>query len=170
MSRETITLDVRDDIKQGREPLSKIMSTASQLEPKQKLMIIAPFEPVPLYHVLGGQGFSYHATPRDNGDWEVVFERKGNPSDRSEDPAPSPTTHGTDASPAREIDARGWEPPQPLVKVLETLGDLPHGACLQARTDRKPIHLFPHLEDRGFVATSEEQDDGSYITYIRHRE
>lgn len=165
-----ITLDVREDINQGREPLSKILSTASQLKPHQKLMIIAPFEPVPLYHVLGSQGFDHDATPRGDGDWEVVFKRKGEASDQPESDPTSPEIHGNNEAETHEIDARGWEPPQPLIKILETLGNLPQGGTLQARTDRRPIHLFPHLQERGFEATSEEQEDGSYITRIRHKQ
>ncbi len=66
-----------------------------------------------------------------------------------------------------EIDARGLEPPQPMVKILEALATLPAGTVLLARTDRRPIHLYPHLEQRGFLAASEPQDDGSYLTSIR---
>jgi uncharacterized protein (DUF2249 family) len=66
------------------------------------------------------------------------------------------------------VDARGLEPPQPLVAILEALGRLPQGGVLQARTDRRPMHLYPQLEARGFTGTSQEQDDGSFITHIRH--
>jgi len=66
-----------------------------------------------------------------------------------------------------EVDARGLEPPQPLVKILEALAGLPDGAELRARTDRRPIHLHAHLESRGFRVTSHEQADGSFVTYAR---
>jgi TusA-related sulfurtransferase len=65
------------------------------------------------------------------------------------------------------VDARGLEPPQPLVVILEALARVSEGAELQARTDRRPMHLYPHLEQRGFVGTTEEQTDGSFITTIR---
>ena len=68
-----------------------------------------------------------------------------------------------------EVDARGLEPPQPLVTILEALGQLPPGAAIRARTDRRPMHLYAMLESRGFIGQSEAQSDGSFITFIRSR-
>ena len=65
------------------------------------------------------------------------------------------------------MDARGLEPPQPLVKILEALATLPAGAQLRARTDRRPMHLYAQLEERGFTGESEEQKDGSFVTHVR---
>ena len=68
-----------------------------------------------------------------------------------------------------ELDARGLEPPQPLVTILEAVTTLSPGAMLRARTDRRPMHLYAQLEERGFTGDSQEQADGSFITHIRHR-
>ena len=67
------------------------------------------------------------------------------------------------------VDVRGLEPPQPLVRILETLATLAGDATLRAHTDRRPMHLYAQLELRGFVGESEEQTDGSFITHIRRR-
>jgi TusA-related sulfurtransferase len=67
-----------------------------------------------------------------------------------------------------EVDARGFEPPQPLMKTLEAIATLPRGATLRLHTRWKPAMLFPELEKRGFVGESQEQSDGSCITHIRH--
>jgi len=67
-----------------------------------------------------------------------------------------------------EIDARGLLPPEPMVKILEAVAGLAQGAELHARTDRRPMHLFPQLEARGFLAKCAEQSDGSFLTLIRH--
>jgi TusA-related sulfurtransferase len=66
-----------------------------------------------------------------------------------------------------ELDARGFEPPQPLMKTLEAIATLPPGATLRLHTRWKPAMLFPELEKRGFAGESQEQSDGSCITYIR---
>jgi TusA-related sulfurtransferase len=66
-----------------------------------------------------------------------------------------------------ELDARGFEPPQPLMKALEAMATLPPGATLRLHTRWKPAMLFPELEKRGFVGESQEQSDGSCITHIR---
>lgn len=66
-----------------------------------------------------------------------------------------------------EVDARGLEPPQPMVRILEALSTLPDSATLRARTDRRPVHLFPILTERGYTAETVEQTDGSFLTLIR---
>ncbi|MBK8001745.1 MAG: DUF2249 domain-containing protein [Verrucomicrobia bacterium] len=64
------------------------------------------------------------------------------------------------------VDARAGAT-QPMVVILETLSELPRSAELHARTDRRPLHLYPLLEQRGFTGKTEEQNDGSFITIIR---
>jgi TusA-related sulfurtransferase len=66
-----------------------------------------------------------------------------------------------------DVDARGLEPPQPMLRILEALAALAAGATLRARTDRRPMHLYPLLAERGFTAETEEQTDGSFVTHIR---
>ena len=65
------------------------------------------------------------------------------------------------------LDARGLEPPQPLVVILESLEGLPEGGEIRAHTDRRPMHLYALIEERGYTGESEEQHDGSFITTIR---
>jgi TusA-related sulfurtransferase len=66
-----------------------------------------------------------------------------------------------------EVDARGLEPPQPLVRILEAVATLPDGATLRAHTDRRPMHLYALLAERGYRAETLEQSDGSFLTLIR---
>lgn len=73
-----------------------------------------------------------------------------------------------DAQPI-QLDARGLEPPQPMMKILEALATLSAGQCLAAHTDRQPMLLYPMLEQRGFTYETTRQSDGSHLTHIRHR-
>ena len=66
-------LDVRPTLAAGDEPFASIMEAVAQLEPGEPLVVVAPFEPVPLEGVLSGQGFTFRATPQDGGDWRVRF-------------------------------------------------------------------------------------------------
>jgi TusA-related sulfurtransferase len=66
-----------------------------------------------------------------------------------------------------DVDARGLEPPEPMVKILEAVAALPAGAQLRAHTDRRPMHLYAQLEQRGFIGDSQEQSDGSFLTVIK---
>jgi len=66
-------LDVRPELESGGEPFVRIMEAASVIGPGGSLVIIAPFEPVPLYDVLGARGFT-HETARVTADeWVVRF-------------------------------------------------------------------------------------------------
>jgi len=173
MNSKTITLDVREDIRNGREPFSKILSAVNALGADDQLLLLAPFEPKPLFAVLEKQGFKYKAERAKTGDWSVIFTRppselrpragRGAP-EPVDAPGPSPV-----AFRVADVDARGLEPPQPLITILEALAALPLGVELRARTDRRPMHLYPQLEERGFAAETEEQTDGSYVTHIRRR-
>jgi uncharacterized protein (DUF2249 family) len=169
---QTITLDVREDIRAGREPLSRIVATADQLQPDEQLLVIAPFEPVPLFAFLKHRGFAHAARQIAPDHWEVLFTRDSAAQPTKETPVtppPAAATGAQDAGGVLDVDARGLEPPQPLVKILEALAGLPAGAELRARTDRRPMHLYPQLAGRGFAAETEEQSDGSYLTHIRAR-
>lgn len=68
-----------------------------------------------------------------------------------------------------ELDARGFEPPLPLLKALEAAAALPPGAELQVHTRWRPALLYAELEKRGFIGASQEQSDGSFITHVRRR-
>ncbi len=67
------TVDARPIIAAGDEPFEAIMAAASALEPTEELVVLAPFEPVPLEGVLGAQGFTYEAEDLGDGDWRVTF-------------------------------------------------------------------------------------------------
>ena len=169
MTQKTVALDVREDIRNGREPFGKIMQTVASLKDNEQLLLIAPFEPAPLFAVLAQQGFSHQSKPTPAGDYEVLFTRGASGSAEPIPAAASPKPRSCTGTPVIEVDARGLEPPQPLVTILEALATLPKGARLRARTDRRPMHLYAQLEERGFVGESVEQPDGSFITHVRHR-
>ena len=67
---------------------------------------------------------------------------------------------------AAEVDARGLEPPEPLIRILSALESLPAGVTLRARTDREPCHLFGEATQRGFRHESRTQPDGSWLTVL----
>ena len=170
-TRTRVVLDVRPDIRNGREPFSKIMSTVAALPADQDLCLLAPFEPVPLFTVLKKHSFSHAARQLPSGDWEVVFTRvNAGPAEPqvADKGAAKRTTTGisTDAEGILVVDARGLEPPQPMVRILEALAGLPRNAKLHAITDRRPLHLYAQLEDRGFAGHTEEQSNGSFLTCI----
>lgn len=171
MNPKTTTLDVREDIRSRRNPFDKIQRALARVRPGESLRLLAPFEPAPLFSVAAAIGLGHEATRLPDGDWEVIFSPALQPVSQvfpkiSSIASAAPHTDATGDG-LIDVDARRLEPPQPMVRILEALARLPQGAKLRARTDRRPVHLYPHLEERGFVGESEEQKDGSFITHIR---
>lgn len=161
-SPRVVTLDVRRYVYHGQEPFGEIMNTVAQLAPGQKLLLLAPFEPAPLFRVMAARGFTHTAEQAPSGHWEVLFEHDG-------ESAPEGGGEAASRAEARgiEIDARGLEPPMPMVRILETIEALSDETLVIARTDRRPFFLLEELPRRGFAGETEEAPDGSYITHIR---
>jgi len=144
------------------------MQAVASLAPGQDLVLIAPFEPAPLYGVLEQQGFQHITETTPEGDFRVSFSRGlGKPAAKRKGVAQKAPSPAGDGIPVLDVDARGLEPPEPMVKILEAVASLPQGAQLRARTDRRPMHLYAQLEQRGFVGDSQEQPDGSFLTVIK---
>ena len=151
-----VRLDVRDDIRRGKEPFTRIMTAVRELEGDQALVLRVPFEPIPLYDVLGKRGFQHWTERRAADDLSVTFYRESSPSPA----AAAPTV----------IDVRGLEPPQPMVKVLEAIDRLEPGVELEVRHDRRPTFLYPLLDARGYVHDTDEPEPGLVRIRIRRRE
>ncbi|MGB3864563.1 MAG: DUF2249 domain-containing protein, partial [Xanthobacteraceae bacterium] len=73
MTTQFMDVDVRPTLRAGGEPFGEIMAAVTKLQPGQGLRLLATFEPVPLFHVLGSKGFSHEAREIGGGDWEVLF-------------------------------------------------------------------------------------------------
>ncbi|MGH3244736.1 MAG: DUF2249 domain-containing protein [Trebonia sp.] len=70
------TVDARPIIAAGDEPFDAIMAAAAVLADGEDLVVLAPFEPVPLEGVLGSQGFGCDVADLGDGDWRVTFRRQ----------------------------------------------------------------------------------------------
>lgn len=68
-------VDARPMIAAGDEPFETIMAAVSALDDGEELVVLAPFEPVPLEGVLSSQGFTYEPEDLGGGDWRVTFRR-----------------------------------------------------------------------------------------------
>lgn len=157
-----VPLDVRDDVRRGQEPFGRIMAAVKALGPDEALVLRAPFEPVPLYGVLAKRGFRHWTEQRAADDWSVTFYRDVPPGAR---PA-----RGSEAPGPAVIDVRGLEPPEPMVRVLEAIDGLAPGAELEVRHERRPMFLYPQLDERGFVHETDEPEPGLVRIRIRRQE
>lgn len=64
------------------------------------------------------------------------------------------------------LDNRGLEPPEPLVRILNVVKELEPGDEIVAMMDREPFLLYPELERRGMEWDFDEDGD-SFILKIR---
>ncbi|HWH71377.1 MAG TPA: DUF2249 domain-containing protein [Candidatus Sulfotelmatobacter sp.] len=70
---QPLVLDVRPVFARGGSPCSSIDEAVASLQPSQSLVLIAPFEPAPLFAKLGALGFVYCSTPQADGNWRIEF-------------------------------------------------------------------------------------------------
>lgn len=166
-----LTLDVREDLRKGGEPLPMILQAVGRLEAGQALRLLATFEPIPLYSLLGRKGFGHEAIRHGEGDWEILFAPGQQPAGK-----PAKKDAATDRSavdtaewpaPKTSLDNRDLMPPEPLVRILDALEHLAPGEVLEAINPREPIHLYPELEKRGAAIKVAKQADGSAKLLIR---
>ena len=164
-----VHLDVREDIRRGQEPFARIMAAVKALDRDQVLVLRAPFEPAPLYGVLGKRGFAHWTERRADDDWSIWFYREAGAA-----PAARPQANRAQApivgGRTRVLDVRGLEPPEPMVKILEALEGLAHGETLEVLHERRPMLLYPLLDDRGFLHETDEPEPGLRRIRIRRGE
>jgi uncharacterized protein (DUF2249 family) len=157
-----VHLDARDRIRRGDEPFGAIMQAVKALAPDQALILRAPFEPLPLYGVLARRGLAHWTECRAPDDWVVAFYR-------DEDAAAPAAPPAEPAGPARavQLDVRGLEPPEPMVQVLTRIEALAPGQTLEVLHDRRPLFLYPQLDERGFLHETDEPAPGVVRIRIR---
>jgi uncharacterized protein (DUF2249 family) len=144
-----VHLDVREGLRRGEEPFARIMAAVKALAPDHVLVLRAPFEPAPLYDVLRKRGFAHWTERRAPDDWSVWFYRE--------------------AGRHTVLDVRDLEPPQPMVRVLEEAERLGPGDELEVRHERRPVFLYPQLDERGFVHETDEPEPGLVRIRVRRR-
>jgi hypothetical protein len=114
------------------------------------LRLIASFEPVPLYDALGRQSFTAWAEQHAPDRWEVQF-LKGETVHAPAAPVRQEPASLDWTAPTQNvtIDVSELVPPEPMIKILEALEMLPAGGRLLVRHLRRPMHLYPRLDEMG---------------------
>lgn len=156
---EPLLLDLRPMLRQGGEPFAEIMRAFANLAPGQDLRLRTPFEPVPLYAVLGKKGLVHSARRIADDDWDVLFTRRsGEKEERTLDLRP----HSGEGWPASSLtlDHRELEAPEPMTRTLAALEALPQEEVLTVLLRRKPAFLLPEIVRRGHKWRGELEADG----------
>lgn len=61
-----------------------------------------------------------------------------------------------------EVDNRGLEPPEPMVRILAIAQQLAPGQQLEALNDRQPMLLYPKLEELGLTHDTQQMPEGHF--------
>jgi uncharacterized protein (DUF2249 family) len=162
----TYELDVRPTLRAGGEPFGEIMATTSRMTAGQSLRLLATFEPKPLFHVLGSQGFSHEAREIGGGDWEVIFTKTAVKA--AAPAAAAPDTSGPWPTPVQSLDNRGLEPPEPMVRTLAEIEKMKQGEVIEALLEREPVFLYRELAKRGHSWKGDFEDNGkTFRLFVR---
>jgi len=131
-------------------------------------VLINDHDPVPLYYqfqALFPEAFEWEYLVDGPTEFQVRITRlRATPFATPPPPPRRPGMARVDTT--QELDLRGLEPPEPMIRILNQLEVTPAGASFRARTDRQPIHLFPELAARGATHACESASDGGWITTI----
>lgn len=160
-----VDLDVRPVIETGKDPLHVIIGKVNSLETGQVLRIINSFEPTPLVHLLGKQGFVAFV---DTIGPELVHAYFYRNADTALFTAPEPAAAAGDWEEVCNrfkdrlisIDVRALEMPQPMHAILEALETLPEKKALFVHHKRIPVFLLPELEERKLSYRVKEIGEG----------
>jgi uncharacterized protein (DUF2249 family) len=163
---DIVDLDVREDLRQGREPFSRIMAARKSLPPGAVLRLRATIEPVPLYGVMERQGLTHWTEQLGPEDWRIWFHPPAGQAARGS----CGTTMPRSAPEPVVLDVRDLEPPEPMVRTLQALEDLPRDGTLIQLNVRVPRFLLPQLEERGFSYEVHEESPERVRLVIRHRD
>ncbi len=160
-------LDVRPILGTGKDPFSDIMAKVEELNSDEILLLINSFEPVPLYSVLGKKGFN-HVTQKEEDVFKIYFYRNAKPESNGDNDAETnyAGSNQVDFENIIELDVRGLEPPEPMVKILETLPKIDEKTLLLVHHHREPLMLYPKLEERGYTAQANKIQENYYKVLI----
>lgn len=164
--QETV-LDVRPILESGTDPFKTIITTIKAMKPGQVLHLVNSFEPKPLYAVLAQRGFE-HWTEFSDGTFNVYFyqEEKNTFGERAEQSASPLRTTSTEEK-IIELDVRDLAPPEPMMKILETLPRVDDNTILLVHHHREPMMLYEKLEERGYEAITNKIEEHYYKVVIR---
>ena len=158
-------LDVRPVIESGKDPFQDIMAAVKELKSDGILLIINSFEPIPLYSVLGKQGFE-HWTEIENNMFRIYFYKD---EKIKQDVNPSKqklSSKEVEYKNVIELDVRELVPPEPMIKILEALSQVDENTVLLVHHHREPMMLYPKLEERGYEAVTNKIEENYFKVVI----
>ena len=142
------------------------MAKVKTIGDDEVLLLINSFEPVPLYSVLSKKGFEHNTIKKESAFYIYFFKKEvgANTASDTANEKEKPTPH--DYENIIEIDVRELEPPEPMIKILETLSSVDEKTVLIVHHHREPLMLYPKLEERGYRAISNKIKENYFKVII----
>lgn len=162
-----VEIDVREDLRSGHEPFSKIMTAVGGLAGNAVLHVRTIFEPAPLYTVLAKRGLTHEAHAYAPDDWSVWFWKQIVPPIPAAPPIDASSGADTEEPTTVWLDVRGLEPPEPMLRTLAALEALPPEHELVHLNVRVPQFLLPILVERGYAYDIDESRANRVLVRIR---
>jgi uncharacterized protein (DUF2249 family) len=169
-------IDLRVLLARGADPLALVVDRAKALAAGGVLLLDAPFDPLPLRHLLGRMGVSSRAERLAEGHWRVRVCRDGEgPAidtgtvERCSGPAdPGAPAYRDDGG--VHIDVRGLPPPVPMLAILRLVARADPSARIIVHHDRDPLYLYPELAELGWSIERLTDDAGELRFLVRRME
>jgi hypothetical protein len=156
---------VRPHLRKKLEPFQIIMDTVKTLNNEDTFVLHVTFKPTPLLGVMKTKGYVSRTEQLDKDHWVVTFVHKSRKDAFPEEEPTRPgnqAAHSKDAGPqVYELDNRGLEPPQPMIRTLNKLEASRPGDKVIIHNDRIPVFLLEELNSLGYPYSVDDQPDGS---------
>ena len=142
--------DARPLLSTGVDPFQEIQAQLTRLPTGGCLVLLAPFHPTPLIHLMQGRGFGVWTDEAEAGLHTILIT--------------SPPQG--DAERVTVLDLRDLPAPEPMEEVLLAVEKLAPGEHFFARLPRFPRMLVAALEGRGCTWSSVLQPSGSAVLLV----
>lgn len=167
---DAVVIDVRPILAGGDDPFDSVMAVAEPVARGGRLVIDAPFNPLPLRRVLAKMGFESVARTLGEGHIRVRCLRTAAEVGAGSDDGG--TVFGARVWPegdALHIDVRGMVAPGPLTAILALIDGGDHAGTIVVHHEREPVYLFPELAERGWTADRIDGEPGEVRLMLRRR-
>jgi hypothetical protein len=173
-SEKVNELDVRPILRSGGEPFGIIMQTIKDTASDGAMRLRATFEPLPLFRVLGSQGWSHWVEFGKDDEWIIWFYREGACPKKSAAEMtglvrefPELSNRLKTSGNTWTLDVRRMAPPEPMELTLAVVEKLPNDVSLIQLNERIPQFLLPLLAERGMSHRVLSQGEGDVRIEIR---
>jgi uncharacterized protein (DUF2249 family) len=167
-----VDLDVRPLHERGEEPFGAIMEAVRKVAAGEILRLRNSFEPVPLYDVLRMRGFEHVTDKLADDDWEILFFNTGEKVSKrnAAQPEPEPAQTEWTGDETITIDVSELVPPEPMMRILSALEEMEPGKTLLVHHARRPMFLYPQLDDLGYTHQTRDIGPGQVEVLIHKPE